>query len=237
LTAERLSEQEGREIKLHRVNKALSPTDAAWITGHIDRRIVGEKRGVEIKNVGWRMMKHWGAIDTDELPAHYLAQVHTYLYASDYDEWTVAAYFGGPDLRMYRVLRDLDMDHLIREATGRFWHEHVLKRVPPPVDFGHSTTLRAIKRMYAGTNGEIVIATDEIKAWSKVRESAREAAKRYEAVAAGADSHLLEFMGEGAILDLGDGTRYTRKVVNRKGYTAVVEPTSYVDFRFGKTKE
>lgn len=71
--------------------------------------------------------------------------------------------------------------------------------------------------------------------WAKVAEDAAEKAREYEKVAETAKNHLLAFMGDAAVLKL-DGNRvFRRKLIQKKPYT--VEASSYIDARFGTTKE
>src|SRR6185369_13191468 len=103
LTARRMTRRLGREIKLRRCNLTLTHPKYDWLTIHIDRDVVGEDRGVEIKNVGARAARFWGEQDTDEIPDYYLPQPHTYMLVKDYPAWTVSGYFGGSDLRLYEI--------------------------------------------------------------------------------------------------------------------------------------
>src|SRR6185369_4652312 len=55
LTARRMTKRLGREIKLRRCKTTLVHPKHDWLTVHIDRDVVGEDQGVELKNVGWRV--------------------------------------------------------------------------------------------------------------------------------------------------------------------------------------
>jgi putative phage-type endonuclease len=222
----------GREVKLHRVNETLVHPKYDFLTAHIDRRFVGEKRGLEIKNVGFRMAKFWGQQGTDEIAPYYMMQPHHYMLVMDYPVWTVAAYFGGDDLRLYEVERDKEMDELIIEMAHNFWHNHVIADVPPPLDYESKATLPLLKEMYPGTNGQILQGGEDLLHWMKVREDAKDKAAMYDKVAEAAGNHILAAMGEAAALKFQDGSGYTRKVVKRKPIT--IDACEYIDFRFTK---
>ena len=69
-----------------------------FLTANIDREVVGERRIVEIKNVGRHAAKQWGEPGTDEAPPWYLMQAHHYMLVLDYPAADIVAYFGGGDL-------------------------------------------------------------------------------------------------------------------------------------------
>lgn len=232
LAARRMTRKYGRTIKLRRCNLTLSNPKYPWLTAHIDRDVVGEERGVEIKNVGARAARFWGEEGTDEIPEYYLPQPHTYMLVKEYPAWTEAGYFGGADLRLYEIAENKEFQELIVEQTHEFWHKHVLAGVPPPFDPGHAAAERAIKRLYPGTNGATLTADATLEHWRAVMEEAAELQKRYEKSAELAKCHLLSAMGEAAILKFVDGCSLTRKKVDRKAY--VVEGTTYIDARIKK---
>jgi predicted phage-related endonuclease len=45
----------------------------------------------------------------------------------------LAVLFGNTDFRIYCIARDRELENLILEKAHHFWHEHVLKDVPPPL--------------------------------------------------------------------------------------------------------
>jgi putative phage-type endonuclease len=231
-----VAEREG--AKLRKVNRTLRHPKHEFLIAHIDRDYVGVRKGLEIKNVSPRMAYLWGKDGTpDAVAEHYLPQPHQYMLVLDYDLFAVAAYFGGDDLRIYPMARDPEMDELIIDAAHDFWHNHVLAGVPPEPDFEHKSTLPMLRRMYPGTNGETVIASDLDEAllyWAKVAEDAAEKAHQYEEVARSAKNHLLAAMGEAAILKLDGQRAMVRKVISKKPYE--VAASIYVDARFTNLK-
>jgi len=231
-----VAEREG--AKLRKVNRTLRHPKHDFLIAHIDRDYVGVRKGLEIKNVSPRMAYLWGKDGTpDAVAEHYLPQPHHYMLVMDYPLFDVAAYFGGDDLRIYPMERDPEMDELIIDAASDFWHNHVLAGVPPEPDFEHSSTLPMLRRMYPGTNGQTVIASELDEAllhWAKVAEDAAAKAHQYEEVAKSAKNHLLAAMGEAAILRLDGQRAMVRKVISKKPYE--VAATSYVDVRFTNLK-
>jgi len=231
-----VAEREG--AKLRKVNRTLRHPKHDYLIAHIDRDFVGVRKGLEIKNVSPRMAYLWGKDgQPDAVAEHYLPQPHHYMLVLDYDLFDVAAYFGGDDLRVYPMARDPEMDELIIDAAHDFWHNHVLAGVPPEPDFDHKSTLPMLRRLYPGTNGETVIASELDEAllyWAKVAEDAAANASQYEMVAEQAKNHLLAAMGDAAVLKLDGRRAMVRKVIKKKAYE--VAEMNYVSARFTNLK-
>lgn len=232
LAGKHMARHWNRSVKLRRCNLTLSHPKYDWLTVHIDRDVVGEERGVELKNVGYQAARNWGPAFTDEIPNYYIPQPMTYMLIKGYPVWTVAGYFGGADLRLYELERDKDWDEIIVGRTHNFWYEHVLKGIPPPVELDGPRALEIVRRIYKGTTGEIVNGDDDLEHWKDVCQQATKKAAAYQAVADGAKAHLLDALGDGAILSFPSGQQMTRKIVERKAYA--VEAMEFVDARFKK---
>lgn len=217
--------------KVQRANIPARHKEAHWLVANIDRRVVGERRGVEIKNVSGRMAYRWGPPGTDEVAEYYLPQVMAYMLVHDFPVWDVAALVGGSELRIYEIERDPEWDDIILDGSAEFWGR-VQDGNPPPIDPDAGNALDVIRRVYPGTDGSIFTFDENLEAWAGVMQDAKEQIKNYQGVVDGAKAHLLAAMGNAAIGQMSDGTGFTRKVVKRKGYS--VEPAEYVDFRFSK---
>ena len=228
-----LTRRWNREVKLRRSNRTLVRQPWDWLTVHIDRDVVGEDRGVELKNVGARAAKDWGEQDTDEIPAYYLPQVHTYMLVLDYPVWTVAGYFGGGDMRIYEVRRSSEWDDLIVERTREFWRR-VQDGEPPLLEFGHAAAERVAKRLYPGTDGSTIEPSEELDAYFVAMEEARRAASTYDEAFKANKAALLLAMKNAAVYKSRTGLQLTRKKVERKGYT--VAATEYIEARIGAIK-
>ena len=92
---------------------------------------------VEAKNVGIYGDKGdynghaWGQQRTSQIPNSYLLQVAHYCMVMDKPEAHIVPYFGGSDIRIYIYHRNAEFEQNIQRICSHFWHEHVLKRVPP----------------------------------------------------------------------------------------------------------
>lgn len=228
--AELYTRRTGRRVR--KCNRTLVHSKHDWLTAHIDRDVVGERRLLEIKNVSWRLGADWGAPGSDEVADYYLPQCMHYLLVMNYACADVAAYFGGGELAIYELLRDREWDELIIQATHDFWHHHVLSGVPPAMDWAHRSAGDLLKRLYPGTDGSTVELGQGITKWHEIRVEALARARHYQTMAEAARNHIASEMGHASIGLLPDGTGYTRKRVKRRGYA--VEDTEYMDFRHAK---
>jgi putative phage-type endonuclease len=234
LAARHMTRLWNKEVKLRRCNLTLIHPEYDWLTVHIDRDVVGEDRGVELKNVGYHAARNWGPAGTDEIPEYYLPQPHTYMLVKDYPVWTTAGYFGGADLRLYEIARDKDWDQIIVERTRTFWFDNVLAGVPPDIDLDSTRAYEIVRRVYPGTDGSVVVASADDEHWRFVCQQATTLMGTYKKTAEIAKAHLAARMGEAAILDFADGTQLVRKLQKRKAYT--VEVSEGIQARFKKPK-
>jgi len=234
LAARYMARAWNKPVKLRRCNLTLIHPKYDWLTVHIDRDVVGEERGVECKNVGWRAARNWGPSGTDEVPDYYLPQPMAYMLVKNYPVWTVAGYFGGAEMRLYDIQRDPDWDEIIITKTQEFW-TCVQTGVPPELDLTGPRALEIVKRVYRGTTGEIVVCDADTEHWRYVMQSAEKLASDYQKSADLAKARLLAVMGEAAVLKFSDGASLERKLIMRKGF--VVEPSEHIQARIKKGKD
>lgn len=196
----------------------------------------GQRQNIEIKTVHPFKAKEWGDIETDQLPLHYVAQVQHGLGITGRDVCRVFALIGD-DLKPYVIERDDELIELMREKAVSFWNDFVLPKIQPPMDYEHKDILETLKRLYPGTDGTIIEATSMHEHWRAVYENAKQMHAHYEGILDGARAHLLAEMGSAAAIRFDDGKAFCRKVISKKGYTVVYQPTKYVDFRLANLKE
>lgn len=217
----------------------------AWNNRYVDPEIpvfvseidaeTREQVNIEIKAVHPFAAKDWGEQDTDELPMHYVAQVQWALGVTRRQHALVFALIGD-DLRQYRVERDLELIAAMRHRALLFWNDNVLPKVPPRLDYSDPVrTVETLKKLYPGTNGVLLQATESQIHWKHVLEESQVMHTNYERAIESAKAHLLAEMGPAAAIHFPDGMAFERKKVTRKGFT--VEPSTFMQSRFTKIKE
>jgi putative phage-type endonuclease len=132
LIARRYSEVTGRALLNPR--RVMHHADHPEIIGTPDRLVVGGNRGVEVKNVDVHLAGEWGRPGTDHVPHVYLVQCCHYMGVMNLPLWDVAALFGGNEMRIYTVARDLTFERSMIGKLLRWWNDYVVADRQPPVD-------------------------------------------------------------------------------------------------------
>lgn len=220
-------------VRVRRHNRIAHHPKYEWMRSSYDRTIDGKREGLECKNVdsmGYRLGE-WGEPGTDEVPTEYFLQCAHYLATSGYEVWHLAACIGGNRLAVYHVERDAEMIEMIEQGEHDFW-QHLQREEPPPLDYQHASAVPLLKKLYPGTDGSTIRLPAEAEALHYARLDFHEQAELMSKGEDAARARLLHMLGEASLGLLPNGGGYTRKIVDRKGYT--VEPMKYVDFRFTK---
>ncbi|MEE9383372.1 MAG: YqaJ viral recombinase family protein [Nannocystaceae bacterium] len=217
--------------KVRRVNQTRTHKKYPILMAHADRDVVGERRGLEIKNVGYRMAGFWGEDGGADVAEYYIPQPMHYMCVFDYPTWDVAAVIGGQELRIYHLNRDPEWDELIIDSAHEFW-ARVENEDPPPIDYQHASAVDLLKKLYAKTDGTVVTLPDDLWHWHQVWIDAGKRRLEMEKVIEACKARFLEAIGDASAGLLRDGTGYVRKAVKVKAYS--VEPSEYVSIKHSK---
>jgi len=127
VAAQEYMEQTGR--KVHRRSTRLIHPKHGFIQGHIDRRVVGDKRIVEFKCPS-RGMFH--KMKREGLPMSQVVQMQTYLWLDRSDVGDFGIFCADAwELLPFEVEAQPELFEQIEHAAVVFWTEHILKQVPP----------------------------------------------------------------------------------------------------------
>jgi putative phage-type endonuclease len=129
--------------KVRNVNRTLIHPKYDFLRGHIDRKIVGQDAGLEVKTVGLRSAYLWGEPGTDEIPLHYEIQILHYIAITGYHYFDIAALFFGQEMRIYHVSRKNNLGRIkqLEDAAREFWESHVLTDIPPIPESTEETSM------------------------------------------------------------------------------------------------
>lgn len=175
----------------------LRHPDRPWAFANVDRLVAGGGRGVEIKTTGYA--DAWGEPGTDQMPPYVVAQVAWYAGITGIAEWDVPVLISGSDFRVYHYRRDPELEEMLFDAAGRFWHEHVLAMVPP----APRSVAEAAVRWPRDTGAEVYASAEAVAAVAELARLKAEI-KRLEAEAEGYELAVKSEMGEASAL-LADG--------------------------------
>ncbi len=129
-------------LKVRRKNAILQHKQHPFMLANVDRLVIGQKAGVECKNIGIHSADHWEM----GVPEYYQAQVQHYMAVTGYPVWYVAVLIGGQEFRYYKLTRDEQFIHELIQAETEFW-KLVETRTPPSLD-GSKASTELVKRMY-----------------------------------------------------------------------------------------
>lgn len=152
--ADWFQEETGKKVK--RLG-TLRSKEYPFMLANVDRTVVGENAGLEIKTAGVRQYRKW---KDDEIPDAYYCQCLHYMAVTGADYWYIAVLLGGNEAKWKRIERnEEDIQHLIMAETD-FW-KLVETRTPPPVD-GSDSCAAALSAQYKGgdPNYSIILPPD-----------------------------------------------------------------------------
>lgn len=222
-------------LKIAATNQRYIDSEHDFLAAEIDAE-TEDGENIEIKTVHPFKAKEWGEHETDQLPLHYVAQVQHGLGVRMRKVCRVFALIGD-ELKPYVVERDDETIAAMRQRCAEFWHQHVLTKIKPPIDYQHKDVLDTLKRLYPGTDGTIIQASAMHEHWRAVYQTSTEMVKKYEGILDGAKAHLLAEMSNASAIEFHDGKAFARKIVNKKAYVTNHAASSYVDFRLSNVKE
>jgi len=184
-------------IRVRRCNRTLTHPKYKWMIGNVDRLLVGEKAGLEIKTTNTYAAGDWD----NKIPDYYYPQVQHYIEVRQADFWWVAVLIGGQEFRTYKVLRDDTYIKELVEAEAEFWRL-VEKKTPPPID-GSEAASEYLKRTYPRAEAgkiielpfeayELVLAYERLSEEEKnVQKAKEEAANKLKAMLGDAEIGII----------------------------------------------
>jgi len=121
VAAELYQERTGR--KLWRSNQTIRHRDYAWMLAHLDRRIVGEDKGVGALEIKCPGLRTFAKCRREGLPYYYLVQLQHQMDVAGY-EWGAFAVFNSElwEMIYFDVPRDQELIDLIHEKGAEFWN-------------------------------------------------------------------------------------------------------------------
>jgi len=121
VAAELYQERTGR--KLWRSNQTIRHRNYNWMLAHLDRRIVGEDKGVGALEIKCPGLRTFAKCRREGLPYYYLVQLQHQMDVAGY-EWGAFAVFNSElwEMIYFDVPRDQELIDLIHEKGAEFWH-------------------------------------------------------------------------------------------------------------------
>lgn len=155
--ARRFAEASG--LRVRHEYSMLRSVDHPCMLADIDRRIIGERAGLECKTSRDITMARYR---NGEYPMEYYCQCLHYLAVTGWDCWYLAVLVYGTDLLIYKICRDEVLDDIeaLIKAEEAFWDNHMVLDVPPAPDALDSTAA-ALGSVYPYEDGTTVCADQD----------------------------------------------------------------------------
>ena len=195
--AQKFASETGKKVR--KSNLSWFNDQYPWAIANIDREIVGEDAGLEIKTTDSLNMSKF---KNGEYPANYYAQCVHYLSVTGKKRWYLAVLIGNREFKWFTIERDEDEINALMEAEKKF-KQMVDNDVPPMAD-GASATTDTLSALYPNSRDMgigIGSFENELDNYMKLKERYKELGETIDGIENRIKSHL----GECA---LGEGEKY-----------------------------
>lgn len=149
--------QKRTALSVRKRNAILGHPQHNWAFANVDRLIHCQKRGtgiLEVKTASEYLKSEW---EGNEVPASYLLQVQWYFFVTGLEWGYFAALIGGNKFVMKEIHRDEQLINYMFQTASAFWHDNILKDVPPEFD-GSEASSKLLKEMYPYAEDEENVA-------------------------------------------------------------------------------
>ncbi|MDU0329204.1 YqaJ viral recombinase family protein [Paenibacillus sp. 3LSP] len=200
-------------IRVQKQNCIFQSKEYPFMLANIDRWVIGENAGLEIKNTSEYNRNDWFDGQTEVIPTEYQLQANHYMAVLGAERWYVAVLIGGWDFQWRVIERD---DHLIANLITieqSFWQHNVLGRNLPQVTAQDTDLLNKMYPTSKGTTLEISeIYYDLIKTLLDTKKGLKQAEEAHE----DAKNKVKKLMGENE-LALWQGEKLCTWKTNSRG--------------------
>lgn len=146
--AKKFAEVTGKKVR--NCNLSFFNSDYPWAIANIDREIVGEDAGLEIKTTSVMNLKRFKG---GEYPANYYVQCVHYMAVTGKKKWYLAVLIGNSDFRWFEIERDEDEIKALMEAEKDFWWG--VENDEAPFADGLPVTTETLTEIYQDSDDEI----------------------------------------------------------------------------------
>ena len=207
--AKLFEEETGKRVQ--RDNATITNSDYPWACANIDRQVIGEDAGLEIKTTGEFNLKKF---KNGEFPENYYAQCVHYLAVTGKQRWYLAVLIGNKDFKVFTIERDEAEIKALMDAEEEFW-TYVETNSPPPAD-GHFKTTETIKKVY-GSSVPVTVELFGMDDMLKRREVLKAQVKELSAEIDSIENQVKVAMGEAEAASCGK-YKVTWKPVTRHNF-------------------
>ncbi len=167
-------------IKLIREPETLHSKQYPWMLANLDGISEDGAIIVDAKNIDAANKWQWGVPGTDDIPMYIHLQMAHYAIAANAHKVDVAVLFGKHDFKIYSYHRNASLEERIIKMEDKFWHEHVLPKIPPEVKSTEDARLlwrEAIKESVKIADDKTLDVWNELK---NIKDEIKKAKKKEE---------------------------------------------------------
>lgn len=214
--AQKFADETGKKVR--RSNQSWFNSDYPWAIANIDREIVGEDAGLEIKTTSeMNMQKFKGG----EYPANYYCQCMHYLAVTGKKRWYLAVLIGNREFKWFTIERDEDEIKALMDAEHRF-KMLVDSDIPPDAD-GAASTSSTLNTLYPESIDDcmgIGFFERELDNYFRLKKQAKDLEMTIDGIENRLKAHLGEYArGEGEKYKVSWKTQY-RQTFDSKRFVA-----------------
>ncbi len=145
--AQKFAQETGKKVR--KCNHSFLNSKYPFAIANIDREIMGEDAGLEIKTTNSLNLKRF---KNGEYPENYYVQCVHYLAVTGKKRWYLAVLIGNNEFKWFTIERDEEEIVALMNEEANFW-EHVIQDTPPEID-GLKATTDTISTIYAESNND-----------------------------------------------------------------------------------
>lgn len=214
--AQKFATETGKKVR--KSNLSWFNDQYPWAIANIDREIVGEDAGLEIKTTSELNLKKFKG---GEYPANYYVQIVHYLAVTGKQRWYLAVLIGNREFKWFTIERDEDEIKALMEAEKEF--KQLVDSNTPPVADGSKSTTDTLAAFYPNsTDSAIGIGSfeKELDNYFRLKDQLEEIASTIDGIANRIKAHLQECeRGEGEMYKVSWKTQ-TRSTFDSKKFIA-----------------
>ena len=208
--AQKFAAETGKRVR--KCNLSWFNSKYPWAIGNIDREIIGEDAGLEIKTTSELNLKKFNGV---EFPEQYYCQCVHYLAVTGKQRWYLAVLIGNREFMTFTLDRDEAEISALMDAERDFW-QLVQTDTPPAVD-GTAATTNALSAVYADSNDDSIDLyphAEDINWYVSLGQQIKELEKLRDEAA----NRIKAYMGSAGGGELGDKYRVTWKTQTRRTF-------------------
>lgn len=177
--ARKFAEETGKKVR--RCNLSLINDAYPFAVANIDRDIVGEDAGLEIKTTSEMNMKRF---KNGEYPANYYCQCMHYMAVTGKQRWYLAVLVGNREFKIFVIERDEDEISALMDAERSFWE--LVENDTPPVPDGARATSETLQQVYPGggeESADLMAHDSELEDYTSLTEQIKSLTERRDEIA------------------------------------------------------